>query len=29
MEKALKAWNKFRFVKAGWFTAREAISFVE
>lgn len=28
-EKALKAWNKFRFVKAGWFSAREAISYVE
>ncbi|KAL7271788.1 zinc finger transcriptional activator [Rhizina undulata] len=29
MEKALRAWNKFRFVKAGWFTAREAVQFVE
>jgi hypothetical protein len=29
MEKALKAWNKFRFVKAGWFTAREAIGYME
>lgn len=29
IEKALRAWNKFRFVQAGWFTAREAISFVE
>ncbi|KAI5841319.1 hypothetical protein BZA05DRAFT_227625 [Tricharina praecox] len=28
-EKALKAWNKFRFVKAGWFSAREAIGYVE
>lgn len=29
MERALRSWNKFRFVQAGWFTAREAISFVE
>lgn len=29
IEKALRAWNKFRFVKAGWFTAREAMGFVE
>ncbi|TGZ82515.1 hypothetical protein EX30DRAFT_354598 [Ascodesmis nigricans] len=26
---AINAWNKFRFVKAGWFTAREAIGFME
>ncbi|KAA8895872.1 hypothetical protein FN846DRAFT_995140 [Sphaerosporella brunnea] len=29
IEKAMRAWNKFRFVKAGWFTAREAIEYVE
>lgn len=29
MEKSIRAWNKFRFVKAGWFTAREAIGYVE
>ncbi|KAI5776291.1 hypothetical protein EDC01DRAFT_486051 [Geopyxis carbonaria] len=29
MEKALRSWKKFRFVKAGWFTAREAVDFVE
>ncbi|RPA92676.1 hypothetical protein L873DRAFT_155934 [Choiromyces venosus 120613-1] len=29
LDKALRAWNKFRFVKAGWFTAREAIQYVE
>lgn len=29
MEKAIRVWNKFRFVKAGWFTAREAIQYVE
>lgn len=29
IEKALRVWNKFRFVKAGWFTAREAIDYVE
>lgn len=28
-EKAIRAWNKFRFVKAGWFGAREAIGYVE
>jgi hypothetical protein len=28
-DKALKAWNKFRFVRAGWFSAREAMTFVE
>ncbi|KAI9786393.1 MAG: hypothetical protein M1839_006853 [Geoglossum umbratile] len=26
---ALGAWSKFRFVRAGWFTAREAISYIE
>lgn len=29
MEKTIRAWNKFRFVKSGWFTAREAIGYVE
>lgn len=29
VEKSIRAWNKFRFVKAGWFTAREAIGYVE
>lgn len=29
MEKSIRAWNKFRFVKGGWFTAREAIGYVE
>jgi hypothetical protein len=29
IDKALRMWNKFRFVKAGWFTAREAIDYVE
>lgn len=29
MEKSIRAWNKFRFVKAGWFTAREAIGYVD
>jgi hypothetical protein len=28
-DKAIRAWNKFRFVKAGWFGAREAIGYVE
>jgi hypothetical protein len=26
---ALRAWSKFRFVRAGWFTAREAVSYIE
>ncbi|KAK5167779.1 zinc finger transcriptional activator [Saxophila tyrrhenica] len=26
---AIKAWSRFRFVRAGWFTAREAIEYVE
>ena len=26
---ALKAWGRFRFVRAGWFTAQEAIDYVE
>lgn len=26
---ALKAWSRFRFVRAGWFTAREAIEYIE
>jgi hypothetical protein len=26
---ALKAWARFRFVRAGWFTAQEAIDYVE
>ncbi len=25
---ALKAWARFRFVRAGWFTAEEAIDYV-
>lgn len=29
MEKCIRAWNQFRFVRAGWFTAREAIGYVE
>jgi hypothetical protein len=29
LDKSIRAWNKFRFVKAGWFTAREAIAYVE
>ena len=29
LEKAIRVWNKFRFVKAGWFTASEAIQYVE
>lgn len=29
LRRAINSWNKFRFVKAGWFTAREAISFME
>ena len=26
---ALKAWTRFRFVRAGWFTAAEAIEYIE
>ena len=26
---AIKAWSRFRFVRAGWFTAKEAIDYVE
>ncbi|PSK42965.1 hypothetical protein B9Z65_6919 [Elsinoe australis] len=26
---ALKAWSRFKFVRAGWFTAREAIQYVD
>ena len=26
---ALKAWSRFRFVRAGWFTAKEAIDYIE
>ena len=26
---ALKAWARFRFVRAGWFTAQEAIDYIE
>jgi len=26
---AVKAWSRFRFVRAGWFTAREAIEYIE
>ena len=26
---ALKAWSRFRFVRAGWFTPQEAIDYVE
>lgn len=26
---ALKAWSRFRFVRAGWFTAKEAIEYIE
>jgi hypothetical protein len=28
-EEALKAWSRFRFVRAGWFTAKEAIDYVQ
>lgn len=28
-EEALKAWARFRFVRAGWFTAQEAIDYIE
>ncbi|KAJ9637853.1 zinc finger transcriptional activator [Coniosporium tulheliwenetii] len=26
---AIKAWSRFRFVRAGWFTAREGIAYIE
>ena len=26
---AMKAWSRFRFVRAGWFTAKEAIDYIE
>ncbi|ROT42115.1 hypothetical protein SODALDRAFT_303160 [Sodiomyces alkalinus F11] len=26
---AIKAWNRFRFVRAGWFTAHEAIEYID
>lgn len=26
---ALKAWARFRFVRAGWFTAQEAIDYID
>lgn len=26
---ALKVWSRFRFVRAGWFTAHEAIAFID
>jgi hypothetical protein len=29
LQNALRAWSNFRFVKAGWFTAREAVSYIE
>ncbi|KAI9837359.1 MAG: hypothetical protein M1819_000434 [Sarea resinae] len=29
MQSALKAWSNFRFVRAGWFMAKEAIAYVE
>ncbi|KAI0999632.1 hypothetical protein K3495_g8566 [Podosphaera aphanis] len=28
-KEALKAWNRFRFVRAGWFTAAEAIDYID
>ena len=29
LQDALRCWSRFRFVRAGWFTAREAISYVD
>ncbi|KAF1982456.1 hypothetical protein K402DRAFT_195474 [Aulographum hederae CBS 113979] len=29
LQGAMRAWSRFRFVRAGWFTAREAISYIE
>lgn len=26
---AIRAWTRFRFVKAGWFTAQEAIEYID
>jgi len=26
---AIKAWGRFRFVRAGWFTAQEAIEYID
>ena len=26
---ALKAWSRFRFVRAGWFSAQEAIEYIK
>lgn len=26
---AVKAWNRFRFVRAGWFSAQEAIEYID
>jgi hypothetical protein len=28
-DEALKAWARFRFVRAGWFTAQEAIDYID
>ncbi|OJD29400.1 fungal zn binuclear cluster domain containing protein [Diplodia corticola] len=28
-EQAIKAWSRFRFVRAGWFTAREGIAYLD
>lgn len=28
-DQALKAWSRFRFVRAGWFTAQEAIEYID
>lgn len=28
-EDALRAWSRFRFVRAGWFTAQEAIEYID
>lgn len=29
LQSAMKAWAKFRFIRAGWFSAREAIAYIE
>lgn len=29
LRRALKAWSRLRFVRAGWFTAREAVSYID
>lgn len=29
LRSALKAWSRLRFVRAGWFTAREAVSYID